>query len=214
MKKNLFFHFSVLAMLIVLISACSSKKPEYTNVIPSDASQVIAVNLKSLADKAGTKYKETKEALQKLTDALKSDMNAATFQQLEAVLKDPAKSGVDVNAPIYVFNAPSFPYTTMVAKVQSEDDLLKLLEVTEKEQIISHVAEADGYSFAPSTSGHCSFTPTTLMMVNYTGTSQLEKVKEGIPALLKQTGENSINSNTAFKKMQKQDGDINMLISP
>ena len=150
----------------MLISACSSKKPEYTNVIPSDASQVIAVNLKSLADKAGTKDKETKEALQKLTDALKSDMNAATFQQLEAVLKDPAKSGVDVNAPIYVFNAPSFPYTTMVAKV------------------------------------------------NYTGTSQLEKVKEGIPALLKQTGENSINSNTAFKKMQKQDGDINMLISP
>ena len=133
MKKNLFFHFSVLAMLIVLISACSSKKPEYTNVIPSDASQVIAVNLKSLADKAGTKDKETKEALQKLTDALKSDMNAATFQQLEAVLKDPAKSGVDVNAPIYVFNAPSFPYTTMVAKVQSEDDLLKLLEVTDNQ---------------------------------------------------------------------------------
>ena len=196
MKKNLFFHFSVLAMLIVLISACSSKKPEYTNVIPSDASQVIAVNLKSLADKAGTKDKETKEALQKLTDALKSDMNAATFQQLEAVLKDPAKSGVDVNAPIYVFNAPSFPYTTMVAKVQSEDDLLKLLEVTEKEQIISHVAEADGYSFAQiNKRALLAFTPTTLMVVNYTGTSQLEKVKEGIPALLKQTGENSINSN-------------------
>lgn len=117
--------------------------------------------------------------------------------------------------PIYVFNAPSFPYTTMVAKVQSEDDLLKLLEVTEKEQIISHVAEADGYSFAQiNKRALLAFTPTTLMMVNYTGTSQLEKVKEGIPALLKQTGENSINSNTAFKKMQKQDGDINMLISP
>ena len=52
------------------------------------------------------------------------------------------------------------------------------------------------------------------MVVNYTGTSQLEKVKEGIPALLKQTEENSINSNTAFKKMQKQNGDINMLITP
>ena len=215
MKKNLFFHFSVLAMLIVLISACSSKKSEYTNVIPSDASQVIAVNLKSLADKAGTKDKETKEALQKLTDALKSDMNAATFQQMEAVLKDPAKSGVDVHAPIYIFNAPSFPYTTMVAKVQNEDDLLKLLEVTEKEQISSHVAEADGYSFVQiNKQALLAFTPTTLMVVNYTGTSQLEKVKEGIPALLKQTEENSINSNTAFKKMQKQNGDINMLITP
>ena len=92
MKKNLFFHFSVLAMLIVLISACSSKKPEYTNVIPSDASQVIAVNLKSLADKAGTKDKETKEALQKLTDALKSDMNAATFQQLDGCTERPCQS--------------------------------------------------------------------------------------------------------------------------
>ena len=109
--------------------------------------------------------------------------------------------------PIYVFNAPSFPYTTMVAKVQSEDDLLKLLEVTEKEQIISHVVEADGYSFAQiNKRALLAFTPTTLMVVNYTGTSQLEKVKEGILALLKQTGENSINSNTAFKKMQKQDG--------
>ena len=142
-------------------------------------------------------------------------MNAATFQQLEAVLKDPAKSGVDVHAPIYIFNAPSFPYTTMVAKVQNEDDLLKLLEVTEKEQISSHVAEADGYSFVQiNKQALLAFTPTTLMVVNYTGTSQLEKVKEGIPALLKQTEENSINSNTAFKKMQKQNGDINMLITP
>lgn len=103
----------------------------------------------------------------------------------------------------------------MVAKVQNEDDLLKLLEVTEKEQISSHVAEADGYSFVQiNKQALLAFTPTTLMVVNYTGTSQLEKVKEGIPALLKQTEENSINSNTAFKKMQKQNGDINMLITP
>lgn len=137
---------------------------------------------KSLADKAGTKDKETKEALQKLTDALKSDMNAATFQQMEAVLKDPAKSGVDVHAPIYIFNAPSFPYTTMVAKVQNEDDLLKLLEVTEKEQISSHVAEADGYSFVQiNKQALLAFTPTTLMVVNYTGTSQLEKSRREFP---------------------------------
>lgn len=215
MKKNLFLHFSLLTVLIVSISACSSKKPEYTYVIPSDASQVIAINLKSLADKAGAKDKENKEALQKLTDALKSDMNTVTYQQLEAILKDPTQSGVDVNAPIYIFNAPSFPYTTMVAKVQNEDDLLKLLEVTEKEQISSPIEEADGYNFARlNKRALLAFTPTTVMVVNYTGTSQLEKVKEEIPALLKQTKENSINSNPGFKKMQKQNGDINMLISP
>ena len=80
MKKNLFLHLSVLAVLIVFVSACSSKKTEYTNVIPADASQVVELNMKSLSDKAGMKDKETKEALQKLTDAMKSGMNAATFQ--------------------------------------------------------------------------------------------------------------------------------------
>lgn len=215
MKKNLFLHLSVLAVLIVFVSACSSKKTEYTNVIPADASQVVELNMKSLSDKAGMKDKETKEALQKLTDAMKSGMNAATFQQLEAVLKDPAKSGVDVDAPIYIFNAPAFPYTSLVAKVTNEDDLLKLLEVMEKEQVTAHVAEADGYSFVKlSNQALLAFTPTTLMVVSYKGNTQLEKAKEGITALLKQTGENSINSNAAFKKMQKQGGDVNMLISP
>ncbi len=104
----------------------------------------------------------------------------------------------------------------MVAKVQTEDDLLKLLEVTEKEQISSHVAEADGYSFVQINK------QALLRFHSYhayggelhrhiaTGKSQ-----GGISqALLKQTEENSINSNTAFKKMQKQNGDINMLITP
>lgn len=215
MKKNLFFHFSVLAVLVLLISACSSKKPEYTNVIPSNASQVISINTKSLAEKAGTKDKENKEAMQKLTDALKSGMNAATFQQLEAILKDPAKSGVDVNAPIYVFSAPALPYTTIVAKMVNEDDLIKLLEVTENEQLTSHVTEADGYSFANiNKQALLAFTPTTCMIVAYNRSSQLEKAKEGITALLKQTPENRMNSSEAFKKMQKLNGDVNMLISP
>lgn len=214
MKKNLFFHFSVLAVLVVLISACSSKKQEYTNIIPSNASQVISINLKSLADKAGTNDKENKEAMQKLTDALKSGMNAATFQQLEAIMKDPAKSGVDINAPVYVFSAPALPYTTFVAKMTNEDDLLKLLEVTENEQLTSHVTEADGYSFANvNKQALIAFTPTTFMIVAYERASQLEGAKEGIAALLKQTPENRMNTSEAFKKMQSLKGDMNMLIS-
>ena len=81
-------------------------------------------------------------------EAVGNEDKATVTLQLKNKNVDVYKRQVDVNAPIYVFNAPSFPYTTMVAKVQSEDDLLKLLEVTEKEQIIRHVVEADGYSFA------------------------------------------------------------------
>ncbi len=50
-------------------------------------------------------------------------MNAATFQQLEKVMNNPSESGIDVEAPVYVFTSPSFPYSTAVAKIKSEDDL-------------------------------------------------------------------------------------------
>ena len=38
-------------------------------------------------------------------------MNAATFQQVEMIMKDPKKSGIDVSAPLYVFNTETFPTT-------------------------------------------------------------------------------------------------------
>ena len=215
MKKSLFLHLSVLAVLIVFVSACSKKAAEYTHVIPSDATEVVAINLKSLAEKAGINDKENKEALKKLTDAMKSGMNAATFQQLEAVIKDPSKSGVDVFAPIYIFSAPSFDYTTVVAKVSNEDDLKSFLEVTQKEILNSPVTEGDGYSFVKvNNQTLLAFNATALLTVSYKNAAQFDKIKEGVANLLKQTEENSINKSGAFKKMQKQSGDVNMFISP
>ena len=215
MKKSLFLHLSVLAVLIVFASSCSQKAAEYTNVIPADATEVVSINLKSLAEKAGINDKDNKEALAKLTDAMKSGMNAATFQQLEAVMKDPSKSGVDVTAPVYIFSAPAFDYTTVVAKVTNEDELRSFLEAAQKEILNGPVTEGDGYSFVQvNKQTLLAFNATTLLTVNYKSSAQLDKIKEGITALLKQTEENSINKSAAFKKMQKLSGDVNMFISP
>lgn len=93
MKKSLFPHLALMAVLMVFVSACS-KKSEYTNVIPANATVVASINMKSLADKAGLNDKENKEAKQKLIDALKDGMNAATFQQVEMILKDSQKSEI------------------------------------------------------------------------------------------------------------------------
>jgi len=57
------------------------------------------------------------------------------------------------------------------------------------------------------------YTPAVMMLIGYGGTTQLDRIKQSIPALLEQTSENSIVSTTAFKKMQKTDGDINVLFS-
>ena len=134
MKKSLFPRLALMAVVVALVSACSQKKQEYTDVIPANAHTVVSINLKSLADKAGLNDKENKEVQEKLTNALKSGMNAATFQQVEMIMKDPKKSGIDVSEPLYIFTTETFP-TTIIAKVSSEDDLHALLETLEKEKV-------------------------------------------------------------------------------
>lgn len=214
MKKSLFPRLALMAVVVALVSACSEKKFEYTNVIPANASTVVSINLKSLADKAGLNDKENKEAKQKLTDAMKSGMNAATFQQVEMIMKDPKKSGIDVSEPLYVFNTATFP-TTIIAKVSNEDDLHALLETLEKEKVCQPLTSGDGFQFTQmGNQVLIAYTPSVLILANYSGTTQLEKIKQDIPALLKQTNENSIASSTAFKKMQKMGGDINAMFSP
>ena len=57
MAKKTISRLSVLAVLIAILSSCS-KTSEYTNVIPTDASLVISINSKSLANKAGMDNKD------------------------------------------------------------------------------------------------------------------------------------------------------------
>ena len=200
MAKKTISRLSVLAVLIVFLAACS-KTSEYTNVIPADASVVASINLKSLASKAGLDDKENEAAKQKVLEALKSGMNAATFQQLEKVMKNPGESGIDVESPFYVFSSSSFPYPTLVGKVMA------------KEQICQPVGEADGYSFTTMNSGLLVFNSSTILVVNVSGTTQTDKAKEAITNLLKQTASNSIVKSGAFQKMEKQKSDINFFAS-
>lgn len=203
---------SVLTVLIVFLTACS-KTSEYTNVIPADASVVASINLKSLASKAGLNDKENETAKQKVLEALKSGMNAATFQQLEKVMKNPSESGIDIESPFYVFSSSSFPYPAIVGKVSNEDNLHTSLDVMTKEQICQPVSEADGYSFTTMNGILLAFNNSTVMIVTVNGTSQTEKAKKGITDLMKQTADNSIVKCGAFQKMEQQKSDVNFFAS-
>lgn len=212
MVKKMISQLSALAVLIVLLAACS-KTSEYTHVIPADASVVASIHLKSLADKAGLGDKENEASKEKVLEALKSGMNAATFQQLEKVMNNPSKSGVDVTSPFYVFSSSSFPYPTVVAKVSNEDDLHASLDVMANEGICQPVSEADGFSYTTMNGSLLAFNSSTAMIVTVEGTSRTEKAKEAITNLLKQSADNSIAKSGAFQRMEKQKGDINFFAS-
>lgn len=208
MVKKLISRLSVLAVLIVFLAACS-KKSEYTNVIPADATAIASINLKTLAEKAGLNNKENEEVKQKMLNAFKSEANAATFQQLEKVINNPSESGIDVMSPIYLFTATSFPYTAIVAQVNSEGNLRSNLEILAKEQLCQPVIKEDGYSFTTiGDAGLLAFNESTALIVATNGTSVTTKIKEAIALLMKQTAENSISKNAGFKKMQEKKGEI------
>lgn len=215
MKKSLFPRLALMAVLMAMVSACSDKAPEYTNIIPADASSVVSINMKSLVDKAGFNDKETQQAKDKLIEAMKSEMNAATFQQMEMILKDPKRSGVDVSAPLYIFSTEALPSVSVLAKVSSEDDLHALLETMENEKICQPIAGGDGYQYTQMNNQlFLAYTPSILLVTSYSGNTQFEKVKQSIAALLKQDAEKSIVSAAAFKRMLKLGGDIDVMFSP
>ena len=212
MAKKMISRLSVLAVLMVFLAACS-KQTEYTNVIPADATAVASIDLKSLANKAGMNDKENEAAKQKLLEALKSGMNAATFQQLEKVINNPGASGLDPEAPIYIFSSPQISGGVFVAKVSNEDDLHASLDVMAKEQICQPVSEADGYSFTTLNGNLLAFNETTAIIISASRTSQTEAAKEAITKLMKQTADNSIAKSGAFQKIAKQKSDINFFAS-
>ena len=61
--------------------------------------------------------------------------------------------------------------------------------------------------------GLVAFNNSAVMLISVKGTSQIEKAKEGITNLLKQTADNSIAKSGAFQKMEKQKSDINFFAS-
>ncbi|WP_303013107.1 DUF4836 family protein [uncultured Bacteroides sp.] len=212
MAKKMISQLSVLAVLTVFLAACS-QTTEYTSVIPADASVVASINLQSLADKAGLGDKENEAAKQKVLEALKSGMNAAAFQQLEKIIKNPSESGIDITSPLYAFNSSSFPYASVIAKISNEDDLRTSLDIMAKEQICQPVNEADGYNFTTMNGSLLAFNSTTVLIITVNGTSQTEKAKEAITKLMQQTADNSIVKSGAFQKMNKSNDDINFFAS-
>ena len=136
---------------------------------------------------------------QKMMEALKSGMNAAAFQQLEKIMKNPSQSGIDVKAPVFVFTSKTFISPTIVAKVSNIEDLRASLDLMAKEGICQPIAEEEGYSFTSLQKNNLLvFNENAAVLTEAYGTSQMDVAKQTISTLLKQTEENSIASNGSF----------------
>lgn len=206
MATKMISRLSLLTVLTVLLAACS-KKTEYTHVIPADVNTIVSIQLHSLAEKAGLNDKENEAAKQKFIDAVKRGMNATASQHLEKVIQNPSQSGIDTHVPVYLFSSPTYS-STLVAKVSNIDDLRQTLDIMAQEQVCQPVAERDGYHFTTLAGSLLAFNETVAILFDATSTSKKEAIHQNLPALLKQTADNSVVKTPYFERLRKEKGDI------
>lgn len=213
MKKNLFFQLSMLTISLIMVCSCS-QGTDYTNAIPNDALSVVSINLKALAPKAGVNKENSKETIQKLTDALRSGMDAQAYEQLKTIIEDPSQSGIDIESPLYFFTSPQFP-TGIVAKVNDESRLVALLQLTEQEGLTRPITEDEGCRITTFISGSTvlAFNASTLIITDG-NFRNMQQIKADIIAALNQTPEQSITTNENFQRMQDTQGDIDIYATP
>jgi hypothetical protein len=203
MKKSLISRLFALAAMVIMAS-CTEKSPEYTNVIPADASAVVGIHIRSLIDKSGINDDDK----QALIDAMKSELSAATFQQLENILKDASASGLSLKDPVYFFTGGPLPSVAAVIKMNDAEKFGKMLEALLPEVSDEPVAEADGYRLLAFGEGACAFNESVLLIIGSDYTNSI------VSDLMKQSREESIAGNAYFKSMSDKKGDVTFFFTP
>lgn len=212
MKIRLFNHLCAGLVAIVLAASCSSPV-KYTNAIPAETTEVVSIDLQSLAVKAGVNDPQNAETLQKLSQTLTSGVSAEAQKALETILKKPSESGIDFEQPVYIFHSAETKQQGFIAAVANADKLKDMLQATQSETQMADVAEKDGYSFSYNDQTFVAFNASTLLVLPSADTPDIAQMHQSASSLLSQSTEQSINSQEAFRKMQETKGDIRMMMS-
>lgn len=203
MKKMLF---PALATLLLITGACTQKS-EYTNSLPADIEALVALQPATLAEKAGAGDKENQALLQNLKDALKKEMDAATYEYAEQLLDNPGKAGIDLESPLYLFTSKTLPQGALVARVADKNSVENLVGNLQKEGIISQSGEAEGYTLAEGKLT-MAYNASTLFVLGQQPTPALQ---DSLQAWMSQGAEQSFSQAPEFIQMQAQKGDIKLL---
>lgn len=179
---------SLCALLVALLYACSGSVDEtYTNAIPADATFVASINLNDLVKKAG--YKDFNE-VDKAIGGILSQGPAESLSLLSdiagVILSNPKESGLDFDAPVYLFQQPDGASMGIV------------IRVTDREKVQAWVESTVG---AP---GKHSVT-----FVDYDDDGLCIYEKAGQSYWKKPAGpEAQFNQSASFKKMREAKGDL------
>ncbi len=219
MKKSLFLQWLPLAAAMMLVGACTQQeavKTEYTHVIPANTTQVAAIYLTDLAQKAGLGSAENLALEQQLFTLLMEGSSSDFSQKLRNILENPSEAGIDWNAPAYLFNVSSLHGSALTFKISDLQKFEELIKLLSQERLSSEPIQAEGYTAVEieDVGLLLAYNDGTLLVVYGDGTASLQKLRPALTDLMKQSADKSIHSNPYFALMMQQKGDIRILATP
>ena len=216
MAKKMISRFLILSVLTVFLAACSqqTKVADYVQVIPADASVVASINLKALAEKAGLSGEGNEVMRQKLLNIFASDMTVnLVVKQLGDIISNPAKSGIEIESPLYFFTATAFAYPTLIAQVKDEKALNSTIETMIKEQGSKELTDAGGYKFTNLHENLLVFNDKVVMFVHMPTDASIEEVRKKVGDLLNQSADKSFAQSKQYKQLSETTDDIAFFVS-
>lgn len=186
-KRN-FLQLSLCALLVAVFYSCTGSVDEtYTNAIPADATFVASINVNDLVKKAG--YKDFEE-VDKAVGGILSQGSTESLSLLPdiagVILLKPEESGLDFDAPVYLFQQPDGASMGIVIRVIDQEKVQAWVE---------------------STVGAPGSASVTFVDYNENGLCIYEKKGKAewqMPA----TPEARFNQTPSFKKMRETKGDL------
>ena len=205
--KSIYLSVALLLTVVSFMASCS-KSDDYLNAIPKDTPMVASINLKALGEKAVINDSENKEALGKLTDMLKKEMNAASFEKLQSIIENPKECGIDLNKPVYAFTSDE-KSLILTAKILDKEALANSIKILSNDTEANAVTEEEGYSFSQmNNQSYLAFNENTLIAVKSNISADTDKMKLNAIEILNRKGEESMASDKGFIKMQDEKADI------
>lgn len=198
----------LISLVVILLGTACSEKIAHQNALPKDASLVMAVDLKAMADKSGLSAGEGATVVKKLHDALIQGLDKEGVELLEEVFKDPSASGLSFTDPVYVFVGRQSANVGAVVRVKKQKDVEHTMSVLHKQGICSEIHEAEGFKWAVVGKALLAFSDNAFLTLYSDKASRADDLNYMAAVLLGQDEAGSYAGTDDFKAMIAEKADI------
>ena len=198
----------IILLVALLLTSCSND--DYRNVIPSDASFVVGVNLGSLAEKSDIEHSKYMHLFQaSLSTIVPND----ELDDVRELIDRPEKIGLDLTAPVYFFGTAG-NQIGLVAKVADHDDVEDFVDMLHDLDVASRPKEKSGVTECTLIDEVlCLYTDRAfLLYIDQTSKSK-EAARKLATQLLNQGADDSFANTANFDRMEEASADISYYVS-